>query len=536
MIFEQTDTIRNFGAKITLVAGTIIFSLLVSLGWTEIIDDAYIFFRYVYNIVEGNGYTYNVGQNVEATTSLTWTLLLSLLSKTGVSPEIGARVLGYLSGLIVIFIIWQELNKNKISLSILILVMTMFIVNRNYYASIMMGLETGLYSLLLLLLYVSAARFTQSIKYQILFSVIAILCYQTRPESLLIILFVIAGLTLLKFDGKKHFTPTIIIIVSGLLLTGLWRYISFGSIMPNSVIAKSVLIQSIMHITILIPRLAQAALYITIWFLSSFILIIPILCNVRFFIKQNSFQMLLTGAILITGFAAVIVNAGDWMPFSRLLSPYLPIIAILSGISLQKISDKYPWITKKRKSVIVSIFVIILISYSILSTRPFTFFNCDIWPAGQCYEKAGKLIETHLPENAKIAPEGIGIIGYALKKVQIFDFYGLTEPYIARHGTIPRARYTMGKHHYEYTMKNQPEIFFFHSPLANHIPYLNKFGYSRDYTTYRLKDHIGQLTIGIKNNLTKTLIPVLKTCFLVKTLETNEIQRSKAANWPLGER
>jgi len=130
----------------------------------------------------------------------------------------------------------------------------------------------------------------------------------------------------------------------------------------------------------------------------------------------------------------------------------------------------------------------------------------------------------------------IGTIGYKLKEITILDFFGLTEPYIANNGTVPRAVYNMGKHHYEYTMRKHPDLFFFHSNLGNHIHYLNKWGYSTSYTTYNLMNENGELTVGIKNSLVNLLVPPLRTGFYVQQIETKDIVRNPAAVWPLGEK
>ncbi len=94
----------------------------------------------------------------------------------------------------------------------------------------------------------------------------------------------------------------------------------------------------------------------------------------------------------------------------------------------------------------------------------------------------------------------------------------------------------MGKHHYEYTMIKQPDIFFFHSELRNHIHYLNKWGYSEKYSTYTLTNEHGELTIGIENSLVDSLLPPLRCGFDINNISTEGIDRNPAATWPFGEK
>jgi hypothetical protein len=64
-----------------LVAALVILALLARLVPGErMVDDAYITFRYARNIVDGNGFVYNVGERVLGTTTPLYTLLMAGLS------------------------------------------------------------------------------------------------------------------------------------------------------------------------------------------------------------------------------------------------------------------------------------------------------------------------------------------------------------------------------------------------------------------------------------------------------------------------
>ncbi len=519
-----------------LAASLLLFSLLISIGWVEIIDDAYIFFRYSYNLVNGYGYVYNQGQNIEAVTSLTWSLLLTSASFISIPPEISSRIFGYLCGVLIIILLWNEMRDKNISSIIIFFVLVLFVTNRNFYASIMMGLETGLYSLLLLILYLSAKLYSKSIRHQFIFWATGLLLFLTRPESILILLIIIVGLLMFNFDENEKPGSALSILIGGIILISLWRYFVFGDYLPNSVRSKSLLIESISNLDVLLPRILYGSYYIAVWLLSSLFLTLPAILNFRFFLRQKSFNLFVAGSIILTGLVAVLINSGDWMPFSRLLTPYLPIITILSAISLNRFVQENKWFSQKRINLIAFSSAVLICFYSVWILLPVSFFKYDQWAEGKCYEDAGNLLKPYLKKSTVVAPEGIGTIGYKLKEITILDYFGLTEPYIANNGTVPRAVYNMGKHHYEYTMRKQPDLFFFHSDLGNHIPYLNKWGYSTMYTTYNLMNKNGELAVGIKNSLVNLLVPPLQTGFDVLKIETKDIVRNPAAVWPLGEK
>jgi hypothetical protein len=520
----------------TAAFSLLLFSLFISIGWVEIIDDAYIFFRYSYNLVNGYGYVYNQGQNVEAATSLTWTVLLTAASFISIPPEISSRIFGYLCGVFIIILLWNELRKKNISPAYIFFMLVLFVTNRNFYASIMMGLETGLYSLLLLIFYLSAGKYSKSFRHKFVFSAAGLLLFLTRPEAILILLIIFAGLFILQFEKDNKPRIALSVLIVGVALISLWRYFIFNDYIPNSVRAKSLLFESIGNLNVLIPRILYGSYYIAGWIFSSLFLTLPSILSFRFFLKQKSFSLFVACSIILAGFLAVLINSGDWMPFSRLLTPYLPIITLLSAISLNRFMKEHKRFSGKRLNLIAYTSAVLFFIYSLLMLSPISFFKNVQWAEGKCYEDAAGLLKPYLNKTTLIAPEGIGTIGYKLKEITIHDFFGLTEPNIANNGTVPRAVYNMGKHDYEYTMLKHPDLFFFHSDLRNHIPYLNKWGYSAMYTTFNLTNENGELTIGIENSLVNLLVPPLKKGFDVQQITTKDIARNPAAVWPLGEK
>jgi hypothetical protein len=400
----------------------------------------------------------------------------------------------------------------------------------------MMGLETGLYSLFLVLIYFVADWYHKSSFHRIVFGIIGLLLYLTRPEAIIILILIIGGIYLFGFENKKESIPFVVIIIAGMLLTGFLRYVVFNDFIPNSAKAKSISFQSLSSLYIILPRLAGGIFYIVKWFLSAPFLILPALLGINLLMKEVSFKNYVAISIIITGIFVALINSGDWMPYSRLLTPYLPIVTILSGIVLSRFMQSQKWLSLKHINVFSTISIVLIIVISLWTTWPIQFFKSEQWPTGQCYISAGKLLQPYLTEESLIAPEAIGAIGYELNDVQVLDFFGLTEPYIANNGTIPSARFNMGKHHYEYTMTKRPDLFFFHADLRNHIPYLNKWGYSEKYSTFTITNNTGELTIGIHNSLVDLLFPPLKSGFDTQQIITKNIDRNPAATWPLGER
>jgi hypothetical protein len=68
--------------------------VLHALAYPFITDDAYISFRYAYNLAHHGQLTFNVGERVEGYTNFLWTALLGVLLRLGLRPEAMSRILG----------------------------------------------------------------------------------------------------------------------------------------------------------------------------------------------------------------------------------------------------------------------------------------------------------------------------------------------------------------------------------------------------------------------------------------------------------
>ena len=511
--------------------------LLISLNWGEIIDDAYIFFRYARNLASGYGYVYNRGEHVEGTTSVTWTLLLAVFAYFDAPMESTAKILSFLCILALVALIWWFFYKNKTPASITLFILALLIADKNFNKSLMMGLETGVYSLLLVTFFITAASFGRQRFSPLILGLVGIFLFLTRPESIALLLLISCGLMLFYFDKLKEILQTTGIWLVGILLISFWRLNSFGDFIPNSVRAKSVLGLMLQDWSILWHRLIAGASYFKGWFLSSWLLILLGLIGWIFLLKRKPFQGYVLGAIVFVGMAPVVVNSGDWMPFYRLLTPLLGIATLLAGACLKEIQTSLTTLLSKWLKVVIIVGTIVMYSNSFLSLQSNGFFvQQPKWPKAICYERTGEILHPYLSEQSVVVPEALGATSYQLADVYILDLFGLTDSFIARNGVIPFETYNFGKQHYEYVMQREPDLFFFHSYLTNHIPSLNDWGYSEKYKTFMLVDEKCDLLIGIKLSMVDTLLPVLESAFRVQLVDTIDLPKNDEKTWPQGEK
>ena len=514
-----------------------LLGLLIALNWIGIIDDAYIFFRYAHNLSRGLGYTFNPGYPVEGTTSVSWTVLLSILDYFQIPLDIGAKFLGYLSILGCIFVLYFLFFRWSLSIAVVALISVLLITNQQFTQSIMMGLETGLYALLLVALLAATDNSLSNHFSANALGIVGVFLFLTRPESVGILVLLTVGLIVFNpFNNPRISLIPVIWWLAGILLITLWRIGIFGDFIPNSARAKSVISFLSLQWVIIWPRLLSSSIYLVDWFQSSWFLILAGIGGLGYVWQRNRFQGFTALSILLLGCGVVLLNAGDWMPFSRLLTPYLPPLVAMAGLAIHKtiLLCREDW-RPRLGWLLISLSALIYIS-TLWQLRNNDIFTATIWPTEICYKKVGIILQSQFSKNTLLAPEAIGAIGYQLPEVPILDMFGLTEPFIARNGVIPKAAYTFGKHNYEYVLGQNPAIFLFHSDVVNHIPYLNKWGYSQDYSTFQLDDGNCQLVVGIRNSYLPGWVNALEQAFRIQPFDTSSLPRSFEATWPLGEK
>jgi hypothetical protein len=80
----------------TSLAPLAMLGVTVAFRRSDGIDDAYISYRYVWNVSAGHGLVFNTGQRVEGESNLLWTLLLAGMRALGMHIPSAATILGIL--------------------------------------------------------------------------------------------------------------------------------------------------------------------------------------------------------------------------------------------------------------------------------------------------------------------------------------------------------------------------------------------------------------------------------------------------------
>ena len=67
-------------------------------------DDAYISYRYVFNLLDGHGLVYNIGERVEGYTNFGWVIYLAFWGVLGLNYVLISKITGYLLGAAIIVV------------------------------------------------------------------------------------------------------------------------------------------------------------------------------------------------------------------------------------------------------------------------------------------------------------------------------------------------------------------------------------------------------------------------------------------------
>ena len=425
----------------------------------SVVDDAYISYRYVLNLVDAHQLVFNLGERVEGATNLLWILILAIATVlTGLKPAMLAVALslllyGYAVGCV------AHLGKQLTgSLAAGICASATVFLNADVFLTATNGLESALYMALLAEAFACLAAGRG-----LALGVVLGLLFATRPEGAAIGIALIGMQALirgLRPTALRSGTPWLAIVAAVTLA----RLVYFGSWIPNSVVAKSypldllplVLSQHswpylrgfLVHDPVL--TLIGAAMMVgTVWVLLG-------RCMTPSATAGSVAPLVLPCATLVVLIAVVVAtrNGGDWMEHWRLLTQYAPAF----GVGLAALAQRLP-----RGEAIPAL--TLAGSLAMLPMKDCCGVKADIVPPGEFFAEAARRLTPIVRPGDVVSAEAAGLLPYRLIQTRIHDPTGLLDPFIARHG---RPAVPYGKTDIDYTFGTvRPEFMVWH--WAGHV-------------------------------------------------------------------
>ena len=298
-------------------------------------DDAMISMRYAWNFSHGLGLVWNTGEFIQGYTNLLMTLLMSfstlIFDKSTAALFIQIIGVGFMLAIACVTLKISDIiaqNNNQRCLA-LVRVLSFFCALSYYplaYWSLM-GMETGLLTLLLLLGILSAFNYTRSNKSALLLLVVGCLglAYLTRNDSLIFAILIWSYITWETFTskpGRKHFWQLFAAIsLYFLFVIGqlVFQYLYYGELLPNTYTLKltgmPLLVRIKNGVGFVKPFLIATAL----------ILILPAVDLVFDFGKRK----LLLLSIICSAIGYQVYIGGDPWNYWRIMSPSMPLAIVL---------------------------------------------------------------------------------------------------------------------------------------------------------------------------------------------------------------
>jgi hypothetical protein len=217
-------------------------------------DDAMVAMRYAWNLAHGAGLVWNVGQPVEGYTSLLMTLLMALpalvLEKSTAVLVVQMMGVGFVLGCA-----WlarrlaNQINQDNSSHHQALVRTLVFGAVLLYYPLVywsLMGMETGLFTLLLLYATVSALDYVRRPSWQRAWRLgIGLgLAFLARPETLLYAALLLAFICLEQGLGRRlrqnwpHLVGMAALLLLPVAAQILFRLLYYGQLLPNTYTLK----------------------------------------------------------------------------------------------------------------------------------------------------------------------------------------------------------------------------------------------------------------------------------------------------------
>ncbi len=400
---------------------TVLTAVMVISFWKVQQDDAYIFYTYAKNIASGNGYVFNLGDKLNATTSPLYTLLLALLFFIFHNAGLTVPLIGHLIGGISIWFIAYFLVKIFEEEEFAIFIPLIFLLNPLLKNAI--GMETFLNLAFL----ISSIYFYKKERF-LLTSLLISLAVLSRFDSILIAIILFTDFIIRKKKLPDY--KTCLIFGAVVFQWFIFSKIYFGSLLPTTVSIKLIQQQTSFWGSGLIFLKGFERAFLSnkiistiaiILFIVSFIFI---LLRKRSQLKESSTRLILIWSSFYFIAYSFILNPPGYgwyyTPFAIVMSI---IIAQALGIILSGFFSNSIWKFLFTSALLFLIGLVI----------PIKTLNGPVTPKYQNYKAAANWLNQNAENNSSIAIDEIGVLGFYYNKGKIIDILGLINPDVVPH-------------------------------------------------------------------------------------------------------
>jgi hypothetical protein len=420
--------------QFALPAIVLLFYFTASSHFSYTPDDTYIYLQFAKNFIHGNGISFNAGEPTYGITSPLWLFIISLGGKLGVDLYLAAKGIDLVFAslaLIVFYLLAYEIIRD---VAVALCVTVAFSLNVWFLRWAGTGMETSLSVFLLL------ATFLFCLRNEYMLSVVlAALLMSVRPETVLIIGFILVDIYINSVDRRHALKLVGALLLLFVVLLAPWfvyAYITFGTIIPNTALAKS---GSMFNIDDIASTIADIVRTLTvsdgimlIVFIASGILLIMKMRRAiliegqeqeeRFFLFRQS--LIGVGWIIVLPLFYIVTDVNV---VSRYLLLMTPLVAIYAYSFFYRVVIKSRW----KNFVYSAVFLVtaLVMMQSQIVYRIYVVPSIKTFEQGmeQCIIPIGMWLKNNSPPESVVFVSDIGAIGYYSER-KVCDGMGLISP------------------------------------------------------------------------------------------------------------
>ncbi len=460
---------------VAVVVGLVISFWVVTPYVSEIIDDAFISFRYARNLAEGRGLVFNEGERVEGYTNFLWVLIMAAGHKGGVDLPWLSRALSTLcAALLVVAVAIFSRSRFRESPHPLVsyLAPAMLALNPLYLQHIGTCMATLPFALLLFLSFAARTAGEDRRGSSYLTGLLLGLAYLTRPEAVLWACGFIAvdvAWALLKREEFSDRARDVAkyALVFGAIVTAhvIWRFSYYGEFLPNTYYAKGA------------SNWSSGLFFMAPFLIATGLIPLVVMAAGPFLLRGK--WIAYSWVILCITLAHNLRIGGDFIFIGRFMFPVLPLIYLaaqeLFRLSLARPENPDEDTSRKKAfrwtkaTVIVVVYVLGALA-GLAMTRPGVAFSRTLNDLNMLVSDC---IVEHTEPSDTIAVMAAGVIPYYSDR-PVIDMIGLTDRHIAHHGIIDRScTIAHQRADSDYVLDRKPEMIL----LAPPHPFLRRMTY-----------------------------------------------------------
>jgi tetratricopeptide (TPR) repeat protein len=426
-------------------------------------DDSFITFRYVRHLVDGHGLVFNLGERVEGYTTFLWTILLAVPGFLRLDLESSARVLGIVSGLAMLYLLWRlsvRVSQPSASPIIPLISVALTAANSSIAYWSVSGMETPLFAALLLAAVLAFLRERDAafLWTPILFLLVSL----TRPEGTLLF-----GLTVVFFVlerlARRHSVRALLPQAGRLLglyavpfvLFMAWRFSYYGHLFPNTYYAKAGF--SVEYLT---AGWDYLLLFLRTSMLEGALVAVP----VAYLLWKRRTPDILYLLLMSIGYSVYVVSVGgDVLHAFRFFVPVLPLFYLFVQEALVGLTGVVSRSVSAARWLPVAAGALLAV---VTFTQPYEYIR-EKWGLEiglvDKMTSTGRWLASNSDSSTVVAASTIGALAY-YGGVTLVDMLGLTDSTIAHHPEYLQgieSGWKERKYNTSYVLSRKPEWIFF---------------------------------------------------------------------------